>query len=151
MSRTLLLMAALAVCLPAWAAPTHYLPVFGSALLCRDEIDPVYLKKYLTTHFKKSYKTEGGAYWFKPDSATMFDMNVTELFVSTEDNERYVFAGAIFLDTTKGARTKIAAFSGPNYIPYPDDTTMRSGPGGFLVRYTATQVKMYCVKEKVVR
>jgi len=149
--RAILMIATLAACTTAEAAPTHYLPVFGSALLCRDEIDPVYLKQYLTTHFKKPYKTEGGAYWFKPDSATLFDMNVTELFVSTEDNERYAFVGAIFLDTTKGARAKIAAFSGPNYIPYPDDITMRSGPGGFLIRYTATQVKVYCMKERIAR
>jgi hypothetical protein len=149
--RALFITALLAASTPAWGGPTHYQPVIGGALMCRDEIDPVYLKQYLTTHFKVPYKTEGGAYWFKPNGATLFDMNVTELFVSTEDNERYVFIGAIILDTIKGAKEKIAANNGANFIPYPDENTQRSATGSFLIRYTPTQVKIYCVKEKISR
>ncbi len=140
-------------CLIAWlglaptalaAAPTHFEQVFGGALLCRDEIDPAYFKNYLATFFKNSYKTEGGAYWFKPDpKQTLFGLKPEDIFVSTGDS-RYSFVGVVFKEKLADARKKLAQTPGVTFLPFED--ALRSSLGAFLVEYNRKETKLYCVK-----
>jgi hypothetical protein len=132
---------------PAWAAvPTTFEPVIGGALLCRDAIDPVYFKDYLTQYFKKPYKVEGGAYWFKPQpKQQLFGLELVDMFVSLE-NSRYAFLGVVFKEKLADARKKLLEGKGLAFAPYAGETVLRSALGAFLIEYNKTQTKLYCVK-----
>lgn len=138
-------------CMPAlsMAAPTTFEPEVGSALLCRSQIDPVYFRDYLTRFYKKPYKTEGEAYWFKPDPRQkLFDLVLEEIFVSTEDS-RYAFLGVVFKENLTAAKKKLLEMKGIAYLPFPGETALRSAQGGFLIEYNTTQSKLYCVKHRI--
>ncbi|HUW50583.1 MAG TPA: hypothetical protein VMV75_06175 [Sulfuricella sp.] len=131
------------------AAPTTFEPVIGSALLCRDQIDPGYFKDYLTRFYQYPYKNEGEAYWFKPDAEQkLYDMVVTDIYVSTEDS-RYSFLGVIFRETLDSARKKMLEMKGVEFLPFSGNTVLRSAQGSFLIEYNTTQSKLYCVKDRV--
>jgi len=130
------------------AAPTTYEPVIVSALLCNDQIDPVYFKDYLIRFYKNPYKTEGEAYWFKPDPAQkLYDLELTDIYVSTESS-RYVFLGVIFKEKLDTARKKMLEIRGVSYLPFSGDTVLRSAHGSFLIEYDKTKTKLYCVKHR---
>jgi len=131
------------------AAPTTFEPVIGSALLCNDQIDPVYFKDYLTRFFKNPYKTEGEAYWFKPDPAQrLYGLELTDIYVSTESS-RYAFLGVIFKEKLDIARKKMLELKGVSFLPFSGDTVLRSALGSFLIEYDKTKTKLYCVKHRV--
>lgn len=133
------------------AAPTTFEPVIGSALLCHDQIDPAYFKDYLIRFFKNPYKTEGEAYWFKPEpNQKLFDMVMTDIYVSTEAS-RYNFLGVVFREKLPDARKKMLEAKGIDYQPFSGDTVLRSAPGSFLIEYDKTQTKLYCVKHRVMQ
>jgi hypothetical protein len=130
------------------AGPTTFEPEVGSALLCRNQIDPVYFRDYLTRFYKTPYKTEGEAYWFKPDSGQkLFDMVLEDIFVSTEDS-RYAFLGVVFKENLTSARKKMLETKGMVYLPFSSETVLRSVQGSFLIEYNTTQSKLYCVKHR---
>lgn len=130
------------------AAPTTFEPVIGNALLCRDQIDPAYFKDYLIRFFKNPYKTEGEAYWFKPDSGQkLYGMALEDIFVSTEGG-RYAFLGVVLKEELSSARKKMLEAKGAAYLPFSGETVLRSAQGGFLTEYGATQSKLYCVKNR---
>jgi hypothetical protein len=132
----------------SFAAPTTFEPVIGSALLCNDQIDPAYFKDYLIRFFKNPYKTEGEAYWFKPDQAQkLYDLELTDIYVSTESS-RYAFLGVIFKEKLDDAKKKMLT-RGVSYLPFPGDTVLRSAQGSFLIEYDKTKTKLYCVKHKI--
>ncbi|GAO35609.1 hypothetical protein SCT_1000 [Sulfuricella sp. T08] len=132
-----------------FAAPTTFEPVIGSALLCNDQIDPVYFEDYLIRFFKKPYKTEGEAYWFKPDpSQRLYGLELTDIYVSTESS-RYAFLGVIFKENLDTARKKMLDIKGVSYLPFSGDTVLRSAQGSFLIEYDNTKTKLYCVKHRV--
>lgn len=134
---------------PLIAAPTTFEPVIGNALLCRDQIDPDYFKDYLTRFYQNPYKTEGEAYWFKPDpDQKIYDMEMADIFVSTEDS-RYSFLGVIFRETLDSARKKMLEMKGIEYLPFSGDKALRSAQGSFLIEYNTTQSKLYCVVHRV--
>lgn len=134
----------LAVVPVASGAPTHFEQVIGGALLCRDEIDPAYFMDYLSRFFKAPYKTEGGAYWFKPEpKQTLFGLQLQEVFVSTGDS-RYAFLGVVFNEKLADARRKLLENQGVAFMPFGD--ALRSPPGAFLIEYNRTRTKLYCVK-----
>lgn len=131
------------------AAPTTFEPVIGSALLCNDQIDPVYFKDYLIRFYKYPYKTEGEAYWFKPDPAQrLYDLELTDIYVSTESS-RYAFLGVIFKEKLDTARKKMLENRGVSYHPFSGDTVLRSAQGSFLIEFDKTKTKLYCVKHRV--
>lgn len=131
------------------AAPTTFDPVIGSALLCNDQIDPVYFKDYLTRFFRFPYKNEGEAYWFKPDDGQkIYDMEMADIYVSTEDS-RYSFLGVIFREPLDSARKKMLEMKGIEFRPFSSDKVLRSVQGSFLIEYNKTQSKLYCVKHRV--
>lgn len=128
------------------AAPTTFEPVIGSALLCNDQIDPVYFKDYLIRFYKNPYKTEGEAYWFKPDPAQkLYDLELTDIYVSTESS-RYAFLGVILKEKLDTARKKMLEIRGISYLPFSGDAVLRSAQGSFLIEYDNTKTKLYCVK-----
>jgi len=132
----------------SFAAPTTFEPVIGSALLCNDQIDPVYFKDYLIRFFKNPYKTEGEAYWFKPDpSQRLYDLELTDIYVSVESS-RYAFLGVIFKEKLDIARKKMLEIRGVTYLPFSGDTVLRSAQGSFLIEYDKTKTKLYCVKHR---
>ena len=92
----LLLVGAVAMPGQAGAMPTTFGPVVGNALLCVDDIDPAYFRRYLTDFLQPPYKTEGAAYWFKADT-TLLGVKISDVFVSTEKT-RYAFIGAVLAD-----------------------------------------------------
>ena len=131
------------------AGPTTFEPVIGNALLCRDQIDPAYFKDYLTRFYKTPYKTEGEAYWFKPDSGQkLYDMVLEDIFVSTEGS-RYAFVGVVFKENLTSAKKKMLEAKGIAYLPFSSETVLRSAQGSFLIEYNnTTQSKLYCVKHR---
>ncbi len=130
------------------AAPTTFEPVIGGALLCNDQIDPVYFKDYLIRFFKQPYKTEGEAYWFKPDpSQRLYGLELVDIYVSTESS-RYAFLGVIFKEKLDAARKNMLEIRGVAYLPFSGETVLRSAQGSFLIEYDKTKTKLYCVKHK---
>jgi len=131
------------------AAPTTFEPVIGSALLCNDQIDPVYFKDYLIRFFKNPYKTEGEAYWFKPDpSQKLYGLELADIYVSTESS-RYAFLGVVFKEKLDAARKRMLELRGVRYLPFSGDAVLRSAQGSFLIEYDKTKTKLYCVKHKI--
>ena len=131
------------------AAPTTFEPVIGGALLCRDHIDPAYFKDYLIRFYKNPYKTEGEAYWFKPDpEQKLFDMVLTDIFVSTEDS-RYAFLGVVVRENLADARKKMQDLKGIAFLPFSGESVLRSAQGSFLIEYSNGQAKLYCAKHRV--
>jgi hypothetical protein len=131
------------------AAPSTFEPVIGNALLCNDQIDPVYFKDYLIRFFKNPYKTEGEAYWFKPDPAQkLYGLELTDIYVSTESS-RYDFLGVIFREKLDAARKTMLEIRGVSYQPFSGDAVLRSAQGSFLIEYDKTNTKLYCVKHRV--
>jgi hypothetical protein len=131
------------------AAPTTFEPVIGSALLCNDQIDPVYFKDYLIRFYKNPYKTEGEAYWFKPDpSQRLYGLELADIYVSTEGS-RYAFLGVVFKEKLDIARKKMLEMKGVTYLPFSGDTVLRSAQGSFLIEYDSTKTKLYCVKHRI--
>jgi hypothetical protein len=131
------------------AAPTTFEPVIGSALQCNDHIDPVYFKDYLIRFYKNPYKTEGEAYWFKPDPAQrLYGLELLDIYVSTESS-RYAFLGVIFKEKLDTAKKKMQEVRGISYLPFSGDTVLRSAQGSFLIEYDNTKTKLFCVKYRV--
>jgi hypothetical protein len=131
------------------AAPTTFEPVIGNALLCHDQIDPVYFKDYLIRFYKQPYKTEGEAYWFKPDpNQKLFGMEMIDIYVSTEAS-RYNFLGVVFREKLPDAKKKMVELKGIDYLPFSGESVLRSAPGSFLIEYDKVQTKLYCVKHRV--
>ena len=151
MGRKLLFVMLAVVSMPgsSLAAPTTFEPVIGSALQCNDHIDPVYFKDYLIRFYKNPYKTEGEAYWFKPDSAQkLYGLELTDIYVSTEGSN-YAFLGVIFKEKLDVARKKMQEVRGISYLPFSGDSVLRSAQGSFLIEYDNTKTKLYCVKYRV--
>src|SRR5471030_2914681 len=84
--------------LPASAAaqtvPTTFGTIIGNGLLCRDEIYNTYYYRYLAAAFGAPYKHDGGAYWFKTDTANLWGVAVSEVMIS-DDTSALVFLGAV--------------------------------------------------------
>jgi hypothetical protein len=108
--------------------PSTFGPLVGNAILCRSHLENSYFYTYLETAFGKSYKHEGGAYWFKTPDTTLWGSEVKEVWVSDDTNE-LVFIGAL----TEAAPDKLAEL-------------VRSSVG---VRYTVQDASKYPVRTSV--
>lgn len=141
----LLLPSAIALAAP----PTTFLPVVGSGILCRDQTEHRYYREYLTKAFKASYKTEGEAYWFKPEKGqTLFGMEIIDIFVSVEDS-RYGFLGLVLKEKLEDAQKKLLTQKGVRFDPYDGPDVLRSPEGAFLIRYGAKESKLYCARHRI--
>ena len=132
---------------PAFAAPTTFPQVIGNALLCIDQIDPAYFKKYMTDYFQPAYKVEGEAYWFKAET-TLFGSRIKEVFVSVESS-KFAFLGIVMEDKQETAKEHIESLTGTRFLPDQNSITLRTPPGSFLIQYGTQNSKLFCVKQRI--
>lgn len=135
---------------PAWpAAPTTFPPVIGGGVLCRDQTEHVYFKSYLDQAYKSSYKTEGEAYWYKPENnQKLFGLELVDIFVSVEGS-RYAFIGVVVKEKLEDVAKKLREEKGIRFDPYEGPDVLRSPEGAFLIRYNRTQSKLYCARHRI--
>jgi hypothetical protein len=144
---SLCVLAAAPLCAAA-AMPSTFGPVVGSALLCRSHLDNAYFYSYLQTAFGKSYKHEGGAYWFKTADTTLWGVEVKEVWVS-DDTSELVFIGAVAEtgpDKLADAVKNVAGlrYTVQNASPYP----LRVSNPGSTIAYFNKKSKIYCARYK---
>ena len=147
----ILLRAAFAIVLaasaPAFAAPSTFSQVIGSALLCRSQLDSAYFYGWLRDNFGPSYKQEGGAHWFKVE-ANLWGAPVNEVMVS-DDSSEVVFLAAVIDMAPDKLDEAIRVQAGPRHRPqdagqYP----VREAQPGSQIVYFKDKSKIFCLKYK---
>jgi len=135
--------------LPAAAAmPSTFGPVIGSAILCRSHLDNKYFYDYLQTSFGKSYKHDGGAFWFKTTDASLWGVQVKEVWVS-DDTSELVFVGALTEAKADELADAVKNAAGVRFVPqdaskYP----LRTSNPGTTIAYVNKKSKIYCSRYK---
>lgn len=142
----------LAALWPALAAaqivPTTFGTIIGNGLLCRDQTDNSYYYQYLATAFGPPYKHDGGAYWFKTDSANLWGVEVSELIVS-DDTSALVFLGAVAEVTPEELETAVRNQTGTQYAKIDSSAfPVRESHLGSRLVYFNRKSKIYCAKFK---
>ena len=134
-------------CTCAYAAPSTFAPVIGSALLCRSHLDNAYFHSWLTTAFGPATKQEGGAYWFKPE-ATLWGKPVLELMVS-DDTDPSVFVAAVLDATPEELEQAVRASAGMRHLPADKSAfPLRVANAGSVIAYHKGKSKIYCARYK---
>lgn len=141
------LVAAIWLPLPAQAAggalPSTFGSTVGSALLCKDHIDPYYFWSYLNQFVGAPYKTEGGAYWFKVQGS-LWGAEITDVLVSDGKGQQ-IFLAAHFKGAPSKLAEAIAATAGVSYVK--EDVTpyspLKSSLGGKIV-FVGSNSNIYC-------
>lgn len=128
------------------AAPSTFSTTIGPALLCLDQIDPLYFWSYLNRYFGPPYKKEGGAYWFKTPT-TLWGAPVSDVLVS-DGSGRVLFLAAAFSNTKPDALS--SAIYGMTGIGYRKSEPVQYSPlsssmGSNIVYFGQTS-KVYCAK-----
>ncbi len=131
---------------PVFAAPSTFSTTIGTALLCLDQIDPLYFWSYLNQFFGPPYKKEGGAYWFKT-STTLWGTSVSDVLVS-DGSGKVIFLAATFAEASPGELSN--AISGSTGLKYTALNTtpyspLISGMGSNIVYFGQTS-KVFCAK-----
>lgn len=139
---------ALAPLVAGAAMPSTFGPVVGSALLCRSHLENGYFYNYLETAFGKSYKHEGGAYWFKTPDTTLWGFEVKEVWVS-DDTSELVFIGALSEAEPDKLADAVRNSVGVRYTAqdagkYP----LRTSTLGSTIAYVDKKSKIYCARYK---
>ena len=131
----------------AFAAPSTFGPVIGSALLCRSHLDNAYFYSYLSSAFGPSYKHEGGAYWFKADG-NLWGAQVTDILLS-DDTSELVFVGAVSEVAPDKLDEAIRAAVGVRHEATDKSAfpVRQSRPGSKIV-YFKDKSKIYCAQYK---
>lgn len=141
------LAASVCLSLPAQAAggplPSTFGSTVGSALLCKDHIDPYYFWNYLNQFAGPPYKTEGGAYWFKVQGS-LWGGEITDVLVSDGKGEQ-IFLAAHFKGTPAKLADAIAATAGIRYVQEgaTPDAPLISSLGGKIV-FAGSNANIYC-------
>lgn len=131
----------------ALAAPSTFGTVFGSAVLCRDDVDNVYFYDYLSASFGPAYKREGGAYWFKAD-ARLWGTDISDVIVS-DDSSELVFVAAVADAAPEQLDEAIAATAGVRHIKADQSAfPVRQARLGSKIVYFNTKSKIYCARYK---
>jgi hypothetical protein len=133
--------------MPAFAAPSTFGPVIGSALLCRSHLDNAFFYAYLESAFGPSYKHEGGAYWFKAEGS-LWGTSISDVLVS-DDSSELTFLGAVAEATPAGLDEAIVKSAGVhhNKVDASAFSALESQPGSKIVYFDARS-KIYCAKYK---
>jgi hypothetical protein len=136
-----LILLALLVSNVAFATPSHFSSVVGSALVCRDQISAEYFNDYMTTYFGKPAFTSGGANWWKVDDK-LFNSEVEYIIVGLDQD----FIGATFKDDPDKLMTKLRDYMGMDYSRM-DVEKWVAPTAGVIIKYydKATPSKMYCI------
>lgn len=130
------------------AMPSTFGPVIGNAILCRSHLENAYFYNYLETAFGKSYKHEGGAYWFKTPDTTLWGADVKQVWVS-DDTSELIFIGAL----TESEPDKLAdAVKSAVGLRYPVQGAgkypLRVSALGSSIAYVNKKSKIYCARYK---
>jgi hypothetical protein len=134
---------------PAAAAmPSTFGPVIGSAILCRSHLDNAYFYSYLVTAFGKSYKHEGGAYWFKATDASLWGVQLKDVWVS-DDTSELVFIGANTDAEADKLADAVKEMAGVRFIPQDASKfPLRVSNPGTTIAYVNKKSKIYCARYK---
>ncbi|MDB5748340.1 MAG: hypothetical protein JWP72_3188 [Massilia sp.] len=144
---SLLALACVCACANAWAAPSTFAPVIGSALLCSGHLDNAYFHSWLTSAFGPAYKQEGGAHWFKLD-ATLWGKPVLEVMVS-DDSNPLVFVAAVLDSKPEELEDAIRAGAGLRHLPADASRfPLRESNPGSVIAYHNDKSKIYCARYK---
>lgn len=140
--------AALAPLRASAVMPTTFDDTVGNAVLCRSHLDNRYFYTYLETYFGKSYKHEGGAYWFKTKDATLWGTEVKEVWVS-DDTSELVFIGALSEAKPDELADAVTKAAGMRYTvrdgsKYP----VRVSIPGSTIAWVNKKSKIYCARYK---
>jgi hypothetical protein len=131
----------------ALAAPSTFGTIFGSAVLCFDDVDHAYFYDYLSASFGPAYKREGGAYWFKAD-ARLWGMDISDVIVS-DDSSAWVFVAAVSDATPDKLDEAIAAAAGVRHDKADQSAfPVRQARQGSKIVYFNTKSKIYCARYK---
>lgn len=128
------------------AAPSHFAPTIGHAVLCLSQVEPGYHYNYLLQHFGPPYKQEGGAYWFRTPAA-FWTVPITEVFVS-DQGSTHQFVGALSslppdqlaTQLTEGAKAGTRFWKRDPQDPYSTYISLT----GSIIAFQGTQSKIYC-------
>ena len=151
-SRALVCTAWLGACLAVpqagAAMPSTFGPIVGNAVLCRSHLENNYFYAYLETAFGKSYKHEGGAYWFKTPDTTLWGAEVKEVWIS-DDTSELVFIGALTEPAPDKLADLVRSSVGVRYTAqdagkYP----LRTSALGSTIAYVDKKSKIYCARYK---
>lgn len=152
--RALAVAVAIAACLglapwPAMATmPSTFGPVIGNAILCRSHLENSYFYSYLETAFGKSYKHEGGAYWFKTPDTTLWGVEVKEVWVS-DDTSELIFIGALTEAEPDKLADAVRSSVGLRYkVQDASKYPLRVSVPGSTIAYVGKKSKIYCARYK---
>ena len=131
----------------AYAAPSTFAPIVGSALLCRSHLDKAYFHSFLATAFGPAYKQEGGAHWFKT-GATLWGKPVNEVMVS-DDSNPMVFIAAVVDAKPEELEEAVRAGAGLRHLPADASRfPLRVSNPGSVIAYHNGKSKIYCARYK---
>ncbi len=128
------------------AGPTTFNTIFGSALLCHDEVSGAFFRQYLRDFYKEPLRTEGEAEWFSV-SETLFGLKLQEGFVNHPASE-YEFVGVVIASSVEEAKKALESNAAVRFFPIHKPNQYRSAAGSMLIDYGPTQSKLYCAKRK---
>ena len=128
--------------------PSTFGPIVGNALLCRSHLENKYFYAYLETSYGKSYKHEGGAFWFKTPDTTLWGTEVKEVWVS-DDTSELVFIGALSEAEPDKLADAVRSSVGVRYTAqdaskYP----LRTSALGSTIAWVGKKSKIYCARYK---
>ena len=134
---------------PATAAmPSTFGPIIGNAILCRSHLENTYFYSYLETAFGKSYKHEGGAYWFRTPDTTLWGAEVKEVWVS-DDTSELIFIGALTEPAPDKLAEAVRSAVGLRYaVQDASQYPLRVSALGGTIAYVDKKSKIYCARYK---
>lgn len=125
----------------AFASPSHFSIVVGSALVCRDQVSADYFNGYMQKFFGKPAFIAGGANWWKVDEK-LFNSDVQYIIVGLGQD----FIGATFKDDPDKLIAKLRDYMGMDFKQV--DAGRWVAPSAVvIIRYydKTTPSKMYCI------
>lgn len=125
----------------AFASPSHFSIVIGSALVCRDQVSADYFNEYMQKFFGKPAFSSGGANWWKVDEQ-LFNSDVQYIIVGLAQD----FIGATFKDNPDKLIAKVRDYFGMDFKLMSAEKWV-SPTAGVIIRYydKTTPSKMYCM------
>lgn len=125
----------------AFAAPSHFSTVIGSALVCNDQVNADYFNGYMKRFFGAPAFMAGGANWWKVNES-LFNSSSEYVFVGVDQD----FIGATFKDSPDKLITNVKGVTGIEYKQMGAERWV-APTYGVLIKYydKKTPSKMFCI------
>ena len=126
--------------------PSTFDTVIGHALLCLDELEPVYFFQYLSANFGAPYQHQGGAWWFRTPNTKLWGVPVSQVMVS-DGHGRLLFVAATVDVAPDELAQAITNNAGIRYQPDVGAFPKRESATGSVIVYAqenAKRSKLYC-------